>query len=285
MIEPRFHLESFTLERPSGDALCGDLRFPPNLRDPKPVIIVCHSFMAFKDWGFFPTIGEKFAEAEFATVVFNFSGNGVVDGENRITDTSKFESNTFSRERADLEAVIDAVDRRKVGANVIDRNRIILLGHSRGGGISIIQTARDSRVRSLITWSAVSSFDRWTLHQKERWRRLGYLPLAKDTTVSPLRLGTGLLDDFEAHRDELNITGAASRIDVPWLILHGAADVTVHSREAEALYAASRNRKATLMLIDKVGHLYNARSPQEDNYQTLGRVIGLTINWLRQHLS
>jgi hypothetical protein len=35
------------------------------------------------------------------------------------------------------------------------------------------------------------------------------------------------------------------------------------------------------MLLDSVGHLYNARTPEEDHYVTLNHVISLTADWLK----
>src|SRR6267143_427986 len=91
------------------EPLHGDLRFQNGAVRKKPVLIICHSFMAFKDWGFFPHAGEQFAEKGFGAITFNFSQNGVEDDEDRITRFDRFEANTISREIADRGAVIDAV--------------------------------------------------------------------------------------------------------------------------------------------------------------------------------
>ncbi len=280
----RIAREGFTISNASGEPMHGDLRYAAGVHD-APTIVICHSFMAFKDWGFFPYIGEKLATAGFVSVAFNFSYNGVTNHENRITDFVKFEQNTFHREFSDLSCVIDAISREEIGPSKIDSKRIALLGHSRGGGIAILHAALDRRVRALVTWSAISTFDRWTDHQKERWRSLGYLPLAKDTTTSPLRLGLNLLKDYEQHAEELSIIGAARRVRVPWLIVHGDADLTVQRKEAESLYQAADHETAELMLVDSVGHLYNASSQAEDAYRTLDFILERTTDWLHRHLS
>ncbi|MBI1806428.1 MAG: dienelactone hydrolase family protein [Ignavibacteria bacterium] len=276
--------ESFAIRNSLGELIRGDLRYHSE-EVKKPVILICHSFMSFKDWGFFPYVAERFAEAGFAAISFNFSRNGVEDDNNRITNFKNFESNTFSQELADLETLVSAVVRREVGTDVIDLRKVALVGHSRGGGIAIVHASLDTRVKALVTWSAVSTFDRWTPHQKKRWRDLRYLPLAKDSTISPLRLGIGLLEDLELHQERLSIPDAAANIRVPWLIIQGKADVTVHSREAEILYASSRRSTTEMRLLDAVGHLYNAASPDEDHYHTLDGIVNLTIDWIRPKLS
>src|SRR6266850_6492575 len=221
MVETLLVREPFTLTSLSREPLHGDLRFQNDAVRKKPVLIICHSFMAFKDWGFFPYVGERFAEKGFGSITFNFSQNGVEDDGDRITRFDRFEANTITREIEDLGVVIDAVADGRIGPGVLDNGKIVLLGHSRGGGVAIIRTAIDRGVGGLVTWSAVSTFDRWTQHQKLAWRRLGYHRLSRDNAAGPLRLGIKLLDDLGQHPRELNIADAAGRIGVPWLLLHG----------------------------------------------------------------
>ncbi|HMD13293.1 MAG TPA: alpha/beta fold hydrolase, partial [Bacteroidota bacterium] len=156
---------NFRLANGIGNNIHGEVRFCASSVQ-KPAIIICHSFMAFKDWGFFPYVAEMLARAGFVAVTFNFSLNGVVRHSNRITDFSSFEKNNFSQELEDLNVVIDAMVNRNVSNGLIDPERIVLLGHSRGGGIAIVKTSTDHRVKCLVTWSAIATFDRWTEHQR-----------------------------------------------------------------------------------------------------------------------
>ena len=275
---------SFTIQNGFGDDINGELRFVRGVPN-QPVVVVCHSFMAFKDWGFFPYVAEKIATAGFAVLTFNFSLNGVSGDGKKITDFSRFEQNTFSRELHDLGVVVDAVRKNEFNVREVDSVRLTVLGHSRGGGIGIVFASMNQQVKTLVTWSAISTFDRWTGHQKDKWKELGSLPLSRGSAVSPLRLGLGLLTELEQQPDRFDILKAAGSLQVPWLLLHGKADVTVNSREAEALYAASNKGHTELMLLDHVGHLYNAASTEEDHYQTLDHIIDVTVRWIQRQLS
>jgi len=276
-------VEYFVLYNTSGEPINGELRHTAALNE-KPVIIVCHSFTAFKEWGFFPGVAEWFAKAGFVALTFNFSRNGVEGSNGRISDFEKFEKNTFSQEAEDLGIVADAIWSGQIGAGIIDRSGMILLGHSRGGAIAILQASVDERIQAVVSWSAVSSFDRWTERQKNQWRKSGYLPLAKDSTARPLRLGINLLEDIEINKTSLDLLSAASRIRMPWLIIHGKADVTVQYHEAEDLYSASNRSTTELMLLDRVGHLYNASTESENNYRTLNNILDKTLNWLQRKI-
>lgn len=274
---------NFRLANDFGNSIHGEVRFCSS-SERKPAVIICHSFMAFKDWGFFPYVAETLARAGFVAVTFNFSLNGVIEHGNRITDFSSFEKNNFSQELNDLNVVIGSVVNGDVGNGLIDPERIVLLGHSRGGGIAIVKTSTDNRVKGLVTWSAIATFNRWTDHQRSQWRSQGFLPLASHSTVSPLRLGIGLLDDLEEHSEMLNIEHAASRLSVPWLIMHGKADVTVSPKEAERLYASASKNVAEIVLLDGVGHLYHAATPNEDHYSTINHILEHTIHWMQRNI-
>ena len=67
--------------------------------------------------------------------------------------------------------MVDALAGGDLG--VAPPSRIGLVGHSRGGGIAVLQTARDSRVRALVTWAAISSVERWSPAEQAEWRERG----------------------------------------------------------------------------------------------------------------
>jgi len=66
----------FTLVSRLGEPIRGDLRRPEG-PGPHPVVVACHGFKGFKDWGFHPWLGEHLADAGLAAVHFDFSRNGV----------------------------------------------------------------------------------------------------------------------------------------------------------------------------------------------------------------
>lgn len=122
----------FVLVNQSGEKIVGDLRSAEGGKK-KPVILVLHSFMAFKDWGWVPHVAETIAAAGFAVVTFNFSRGGVNKNPNRITEFKIFQQNTISHEINDVQSVLEGIRRGEIGSEITDPNNIILLGHSRGG--------------------------------------------------------------------------------------------------------------------------------------------------------
>lgn len=271
----------FIVRNAFGEEIPGDLRWIDDGRA-KPVVVICHSFMAFKDWGWFPFVAKKIAESGFASVIFNFSRNGVRDSESRITEFEAFQKNTISHELNDLRTVLNALKACEVGKDIVDSNKIVLLGHSRGGAVSIVTAAGSSDIAAVVTWSSVARFDRWTEHQKQQWRAQGYLPMARDSAASPLKLGVDLLEDVENNKEKLDITKAADRVTVPWLIVHGTEDLIVKIYEGEELFSASNKTTTKFVRLERVGHLYDGPDLTENS--AIHRVLDVTIRWLHSHI-
>lgn len=266
----------FSTETQRGDVVHGDVRYVED-GHVKPVVLFCHGFKGFKDWGPFPEWGRELAHAGFVAVHFNFSHNGVTpDHPTEFVDLDAFAENTYTTEVADVQAVVDFVaDGTDVPAPV-DRQRIGLMGHSRGGGIAILQAERDDRVQALATWSAVSSFvERFSTGQIRDWETQGYTTVENARTGQTMRLNRVLYDDALAHEDELDVTAAAGRMDVPWLIVHAEDDTSVRFAEAERLVEACP--EATLLSAEG-GHTFGGAHPHDGNVSaSLQRVWNHTI--------
>ena len=111
-----------------------------------------------------------------------------------------------------------------------------LVGHSRGGGIAVLYTAADPRVRALVTWAAISPVERWPQEERPAWRVKGRKDVPNIRTGQMLPLYPDVLDDIEGNASALDIEAAAEQIRVPWLIIHGTEDESVgyqRSRVAE----------------------------------------------------
>lgn len=245
----------------------------------RPGVVVLHGFKGFKDWGMFPPFSERLARAGFMVVTPNVSGSGV-DDRGEFAYPERFGHNTFSAELEDLRRVVDALFQGELG--LPPPPALGLMGHSRGGGTSILQTARDPRVRALVTWSAISTIERWPSEERAAWRKAGVNQIKNVRTGQILPLYTGVLDEIDARPEALDIQSAARRITVPWLLAHGTADESVPLREARALLAASP--QARFLPIEGGGHTYGAVHPWKGMTPELEGLFDASIEILSQAL-
>ncbi|HBL27327.1 MAG TPA: hypothetical protein DD490_10885 [Acidobacteria bacterium] len=277
----------FTLPSPAGPDLDGLLDLPDPQRHPgvRPVVVICHGFKGFMDWGFFPALATLLAERGIAAVRVNLSGSGMRPGGDRVDDPEAFRANTHSREVADLLTVLAATG-TTLAPGRVDPERLGLLGHSRGGGNAVLAAAQEpwrDRVRALVTWAAVATFDRYSPEMKEAWRRDGALPVVNARTGQQLALGLELLEDLETQAAALDIEAAAGRRRAPWLIVHGATDESVPVAEGDLL-AARAAPPAELLRIPGADHTFGGRHPFTGPTPQLIQALNATQTWFLRHL-
>jgi len=250
----------------------------------KPLLIFVHGFKGFKNWGGFPYMLEKLSDSGYNAAAINFTHNGVDNSlPSEFTKLDLFSKNTFTRELNELKQAIDHFYYNAENYN-IDKNRIALIGHSRGGGISILQSARDERIKCLVALASVAAFDRYGDKTKEIWRRQGFLEIENTRTKQMMRLNLTLLDDIEKNSAELDIAAAMSKIKIPVLIVHGREDISVKYNEAETLYSRSDKTKTELFLLENTGHTFGAVHPFKGTTDAFETVIEKIKGFLKAHL-
>lgn len=250
---------------------------------PRPAVVVVHGFKGFKDWGMFPPFAERLARAGFTAVTFDMSGSGVDEAGDAVYP-ERFSRNTYAAELADLATVMDALAQGRL--DVAPPEDVGLVGHSRGGGVAVLHAARDARVRSLVTWSAIASIVRWDEAERRAWRERGHLDVVNARTRQVMPLTTAVLDEIERPGAELEIIRAARDIAVPWLVVHGTEDEAVSIADAEQLHTASGRPTTQLLRIDGAGHTFGAAHPWTPAASAgpIGRVFDATLAWLASSL-
>ncbi len=159
--------------------ITADLTLDPAKGNNQPLLIYAHGFNGFKDWGNGDLIAQEFAAAGFAFFKFNFSHNGTTPAQLQdFADLEAFGRNNYTRQLEDLGKVLDWLqDGRHSLADMIDTTRTGLIGHSMGGGISIIKTAEDDRIKALATWASISQcktpWANWPAEKINIWQREG----------------------------------------------------------------------------------------------------------------
>lgn len=234
----------------------------------RPVIIYAHGFNGFKDWGNFDLIAALFVAAGFTFIKFNFSHNGTTpEHPQDFTDLEAFAENNYSKEIYDLEQVIDWTCRGDNGfSSHIDSTRIGLIGHSMGGGICILTTSTDERIKALVTWASIAEcktpWTHWPQEKIAAWKQEGVAYYLNGRTQQQMPMHYQLYEDFRQHSEQLDIPNAAAAIRVPWLICHGTADTSV---PVDSAYALHRACLCSSLLTVNSDHVFGRRHPWPDN--------------------
>jgi pimeloyl-ACP methyl ester carboxylesterase len=247
---------------------------------PRGTVVLCHGFKGFSRWGFWPYLSQALARAQFRAVSFDFSGSGIGPDRESFTDLEGFEQNSYTKELADIDAVVGECDRRRWITNGYG-----LLGHSRGGGMAILHASRSPRVRALVTWAAIDKARTIDPAAIPAWRARGFLDVPNTRTGQILRLGTTILDECDRlEHSTLDIGAAAERLKIPWLIVHGTEDETVPVNSAEILHRRSTSGVASLMLVHGANHVFQATHPFGSPAPQLRDVVERTVGFFDRNL-
>lgn len=265
------------LSQPHG-RIRGDVRIPEG-PPPRTAVVVVHGFKGYKDWAFFPWVAETLVADGHAVVSFNMTGSGIGTDPHAFTELEAFAANTYSRELADLGAVMEVVRSQLLPRPPM---RVGLLGHSRGGAMAILHAASGKGISALVTWAAVAELDRWNAETRREWRDAGRIFVLNSRTGQQMPLDVSLMEDLEARREELSVEGAAARVEAPWLIVHGTADETVAVAEASRLARGCPG--ARLHLVEGAGHTFGASHPFPGPGAHLTEAMDATRRHLRDHL-
>ena len=252
--------QSFILRSKYGNkSFLSDVRFDQNGQR-KPIVLFIHGFKGFKDWGYFDLMGDHFSQAGFVFVKMNLSHNGTTpESPLDFADLEAFGNNNYTIELDDIGLVLDHIesDQFPVSKKEVNTNQIFLMGHSRGGGISIIKAAEDSRVKKLVTLASVSSLTSVmpVAEILDTWKQEGVHYIFNSRTKQNMPLYYQLAEDYIANEQRFNVLKCESRLDIPHLIIHGDQDETVPLDSAIALQEIS---DSTELFVIKGGNHVSA---------------------------
>ena len=280
-----FKQNNLLLKRENKKTIIYDVFFKDN-KKPKPIVIFCHGYKGYKDWGAWNLVAEKFAEEGFFFLKFNFSHNGgTIQDPIDFPDLEAFAQNNFSKELDDLGSIINFISSVNNFEKDLDIENISLIAHSRGAGIILIKTAEDSRVKNVITWAGVSDFKaRFKIESDNfnNWKKEGITYIENSRTKQQMPHYFQFFEDFETNENQFTIKLAVEKIKVPMLIIQGREDPTVIEAEARQLHLW--NQKSKLELIEKGDHSFGTVHPwKEKNLpNNLKNVVKKSISFLKK---
>jgi len=253
-------------------------------KGPRPLVIFCHGYKGFKDWGTWGLAMREIAKAGFIAVKFNFSLNGTsIDNPLEFVDLEAYARNTYTQEQLDLTTVIDYYSEKEF----VDSSKIFLIGHSRGGGAVILQAYYNDQVTGAISWAGVADFKK-RFPQRDNfdtWKETGVFYTINGRTKQEMPHYFSFWEDFEQNEQDLTIQYAAQHLKKPVLLINGTADDAVSEKEAELLHLWIKTSE--LQLIEGANHVFGSKHPYEGETlpEDFQKVLDYTLDFLKRHTS
>ncbi|MFC5628555.1 alpha/beta hydrolase family protein [Aliibacillus thermotolerans] len=272
--------QSFVLSLEDDLFIRGEVHAPSN-REKAPVVIICHGFKGYKDWNFFPYTATTLAKHGFYAIRFNFSMNGVKGDD--FDELEKFAENTYSRELNDLHVLMEKMEQRELPyAEFFDLERVGILGHSRGGGDSVLFASESKRIQAVVTWNGISQVDIWgdDFRKQVFTEGVGYVENKRTNIQMPIK--RNVFDDIEKNKERFDILGKISNIKVPILIVQGDADLERLVEGAKKMHEKAPHSQ--LMMIKGAGHTFNASHPLMTIPEELEEALNETTRFFTESL-
>jgi pimeloyl-ACP methyl ester carboxylesterase len=212
-------------------------------------------------------MAEEFAEKGNFFLKFNFSHNGTTpENLTEFLDIEAFGDNNYIKELDDLQSVIDwlFLSNNKYHKD-LNTSDITVIGHSRGGGISIIKAAEEKRITRLVTFSSVSDFaSRFPSGDVlKKWEKKGVNYIVNTRTKQQLPHHFQFYTNFKENKERLTIARAAKALKIPHLVVHGSKDTSVPLSDSGKLFDWSPDSE--LLLVEGADHVYAVSHPWESN--------------------
>ena len=274
--------KNIVLQREDNKPILIDIFYNERFKN-QPVVIFCHGYKGFKDWGAWDIMAKLIANAGYVFVKFNFSHNGgTVEQPIDFSDLDAFGNNNYTKELNDLGDVIDWITITFKEKPFVNTSQITLIGHSRGGGISILKSAEDTRVSKLITLASVCDFGRRsaTVGDLEKWQNEGVKYVRNGRTKQDMPHYFQFYEDYQLNKERLDIKKASQAIRIPHLIIHGNKDTSVNISEAESI--SKWSTQGRLEIINEADHVFNIKHPwvREDITPQFNNCINKIIRFL-----
>ncbi|WP_058301795.1 alpha/beta hydrolase family protein [Gorillibacterium timonense] len=252
----------------------------PSRRETKGILVVCHGYKGFKDWGFFPYIGQKLSE-RYHVITFNFTHNGIGEDLLEFTELEKFAGNTYSREQEDLSVLIGAIRRGETPLGDTGGLSVYLLGHSRGAGDCLIYALdHPDEIAGVVSWNGVTNVDLFSDKEKAEMKERGRTYILNGRTKQQMPLNREILDDLEANAERFNILGRISELQPPAVLIQGKDDGERLRKGSAAL--TQLRPDIPWLQVPGGNHTFGAVHPFQGTTAALEEAIRLTLGWLKE---
>ena len=228
----------------------------------KALVVFVHGYKGFKDWGAWHLVEKEFINNGFGFLKFNFSHNG---GTTKIPidfpDLEAFGRNDYTKELYDLNRITT------LATHILIENKLniplYIIGHSRGGGISILHAQKDKRIKKIVTWAAISDIEnRFPIGDElEDWKYDGVRYVKNGRTNQQMPHFYSFYENYIENKDNLNIENGCRFLNKPFLPIHGDMDLAVSVSEGIML---SRWAEVELDIIKGAEHTFQTKHPWTD---------------------
>ena len=220
------------------------------------LVLFVHGYKGYKDWGAWNIVQKEFVKNGIGFVKINLSHNGgTVENPIDFPDLKAFGENRYTYEIEDIISAIDFIS-KKID---LEKFKLTLIGHSRGGGDAILAGSHP-KVDRVITWAGIDDIpSRFPKGEElKKWKENGVRYIKNGRTKQDMPHFYSFYEDYLDNKSVLDIKSNAKNLNIPTLHIHGEKDEAVSSLCAENL---QKWTGGDLLIIENTGHTFGTKHP------------------------
>lgn len=243
-----------------GQRLAGILHIPKG-KGSFPAVIVCHGFKGYKDQKMMVEISKALAKAGILALRFDFAGSGESEGEFEDISVS-----SVGQEVQDLHSATRFVKSLKK----VDKKRIGVTGHSLGGGVCFMETARNKNIKTMVGIAPTIDRKGW-IKQYERQGRVQYYQ--RFFLLDGRRIKNRFIKE-----GSFRIYSLAKKVKIPILVIQGDKDRSVGCNiKCATKFLKGVSSAKRLVRIKGGVHMFSKK-------RDFNRMVNLTVSWFKKYL-
>ena len=199
-----------------------DIEIPENWNGK--LVIFMHGYMGFKDWGCWNLVGDVFIKRDFGFLKYNVSHNGCsIQNATEFVDLEAFAFNNYMREIEDFESILETAY-----SHVPQHTDIYLIGHSRGGGLALLQS-QNKHVKKIASWAGIADIGKRfpTGQALENWKKEKYRYTKNGRTGQEMPHHIEQYNNYIENKDRLDIESYCRANENAAYVIHGKEDLSV----------------------------------------------------------
>ncbi|MGO4549151.1 alpha/beta hydrolase family protein [Paenibacillus sp. 2TAB23] len=156
----------------------------------------------------------------------------------------------------------------------LDIGQIFLVGHSRGGGNSVLFAAEHPEIRGVVSWNGIANVNLFGAAFREQVLKdgIGYVTNARTKQEMPIE--AVVFEDIDLNRERFAIVAKAAALQTPVLFIQGGQDSERLLAGFHLLQAAAPHHR--FAKLEGATHTFGTVHPFAGTTDDLERAIAIT---------
>ncbi len=237
-------MESIKISNSNGQNIAAVIHRPATKTEK--LAVLCPGYLDTKDYMHLTMLASDLADRGYTSVRFDPTGTWESEG-----DISEYLTSQYLK---DVRSVLEYMLKESEYTNVL------LGGHSRGGQISILYAARDTRVSQVL--GIMPSSGPVEGKRREEWKEAGVSNSTRDIPGNDTdRKAFSVPFQHVLDRDQFDALADVKKITVPIVLIAAEFDVSVPPEDVKELFE-SANEPKKFVFLEGMDHEYRHK-PEE----------------------